>query len=75
MYHDGKGVVQSNTEAAKWYRKAAEQGYAQAQYNLGIAYLLGRAPQNRDLAIKWFKKSAAQGNQNAIAALKQLGVQ
>lgn len=25
-------------EATRWYRKSAEQGYAKAQYNLGVAY-------------------------------------
>lgn len=31
-YFTGKGVVRQNyTEAAKWYRKAAEQGHAEAQ--------------------------------------------
>jgi TPR repeat protein len=29
------------TEAAKWYRKAAEQGDARAQANLGVLYQFG----------------------------------
>lgn len=33
-----RGVDQSDTEAAAWYQKAADQGYAQAQYNLGVFY-------------------------------------
>ena len=31
MYKDGKGVQQDYAEAVKWYRKAAEQGKANAQ--------------------------------------------
>jgi TPR repeat protein len=31
-------------EAVKWYRKAADQGYAEAQLNLGMMYDEGRAP-------------------------------
>jgi uncharacterized protein len=31
MYYDGKGVPQDYAEAARWYRKAAEQGDALAQ--------------------------------------------
>ena len=31
MYEIGKGVGQSDATAAKWFRKAAEQGHAQAQ--------------------------------------------
>ncbi len=30
MYADGKGVPQDSAEAMKWYRLAAEQGYAAA---------------------------------------------
>ena len=35
MYDTGNGVAQNDTEALKWFRKSAEQGYAKAQYNLG----------------------------------------
>ena len=34
----GEGVEQDYAEAVKWYRLAAEQGNADAQYNLGYAY-------------------------------------
>ena len=37
-YDDGEGVAKDQVEAAKWFRKAAEQNYAQAQYNLGVCY-------------------------------------
>jgi len=33
MYDKGQGVPQDYAEALKWYRKAAEQGFAEAQYN------------------------------------------
>jgi len=40
-YDNGQGVKQDYTEAARWYRKAAEQGYALAQFNLGnMCYVL-----------------------------------
>ena len=35
-YEKGDGVTQDNQKAADWYSKAAEQGYADAQYRLGI---------------------------------------
>ena len=38
MYDYGKGVLEDDKEAVKWYRKAAEQGLAGAQYNLGVMY-------------------------------------
>ena len=60
-----KGVElydQSNyTEAAKWFRKAAEQGHAGAQYNLGLCYANGEGvPQNYAEAAKWWRKAAEQ---------------
>ena len=33
---DGEGVAKDEVEAAMWYRKAAEQGHATAQYNLCV---------------------------------------
>ena len=41
MYDEGRGVPENDTEAVKWYRKAAEQGDASAQYNLGVMYANG----------------------------------
>jgi hypothetical protein len=51
-------------EAVKWYRLAAEHGYAPAQDSLGNMYLTaeGGLPKNVDLALKWFRKAAEQGN-------------
>ena len=36
-----RGVPQDRAQAAAWYRKAAEQGDAQAQFNLGLMYRYG----------------------------------
>jgi hypothetical protein len=38
MYDFGKGVLKDAKQAASWYQKAAEQGYAKAQSNLGAMY-------------------------------------
>ena len=43
MYDNGDGVPQDYKEAVKWYRLAAEQGDAAAQYNLGIMYKMAKA--------------------------------
>ena len=40
-YENGEGVAKDDVEAVKWYRKAAEQGDAYAQHNLGLAYSYG----------------------------------
>ena len=48
----------------------AEQGNANAQFNLGGFYLMGFGmPQDEEEAVKWFRKSAEQGNSNALLAL------
>ena len=39
-YAKGLGVPQDYKEAVKWYRLSAEQGVAQAQYNLGVWLIL-----------------------------------
>ena len=36
MYSDGRGVLQDYKQAVYWYKKAAKQGNAKAQFNLGI---------------------------------------
>ena len=63
MYEIGLGVAQDDVEAAKWYRKAAEQGYAAAQSNLGEMYRDGRGVAKDDVeAYKWFLLGEGQGD-------------
>jgi len=58
-----QGVPQDHVQAAAWHRKAAEQGNAQAQYNLGDLYDHGRGvPQDYAQAAFWYRKAAEQGN-------------
>ena len=53
-------------EAVKRYRKAAEQGDADAQAVLGAYYFLGYGvTQNFAEAVKWWKKAAEQGLKDA----------
>lgn len=42
LYHNGQGVAQDYAQAAVWFRKAANQGDADAQSNLGSAYSNGQ---------------------------------
>ncbi|MBT5519105.1 MAG: sel1 repeat family protein [Rhodobiaceae bacterium] len=49
-------------QAVKWFRKAAEQGNAFAQFNLGVMYAKGEGvPQNDAQALKWYRKATEQG--------------
>ena len=66
MYSSGEGVTQDHKEAAKWYRLAAEQGYALAQNNLGLMYSKGQGVPEDDMeAVKWYLKAAEQGHSRA----------
>jgi len=73
MYANGRGVPQDAAEAVKWYRKAADQGDATGQYNLGWMYANGRGvPQDDAEAVKWYRKAADQGDARAQSALATL---
>lgn len=66
LFRKGEGVPQNYKEAAKWYRLAAEQGDAKAQYDLGFMYHKGQGvPQNYKEAAKWFRLAAEQGDAQA----------
>ena len=61
MYDHGRGVEQSYEKAVEWYRKAAEQGYANTQCRLGSMYHDGRGvEQSYKTAVEWYRKSAEQ---------------
>jgi hypothetical protein len=61
MYYAGESVPQDYAEAAKWYRKAAEQGNAKAQGSLGFIYLMGRGvPQDYVISHMWFNLAGAR---------------
>lgn len=52
--------------AVKEWRAPAQQGDADAQYDLGYAYLSGKGvDKNIDTALIWLKKAAAQGHLRA----------
>lgn len=62
LYSVGKGVKQDYVEAARWYRKAAEQGKVLAQSNLAYLYSEGKGVRQDDAeALKWDRKAADQG--------------
>jgi TPR repeat protein len=55
---------------AESFRKAAEQGDAEAQYNLGNAYHYGRGvAQDYAEAVKWWRKATEQGSATAQYSL------
>lgn len=86
MYYTGEAVSKSVTGhvfdndpglAAGWFYRAAEQGYADAQFNLGLMYVEGDGvDQDIAQAVELFKKAAEQGNidaQNNLGAMYYTG--
>ncbi len=62
----GRGVPQDYREAAKWYRKAADQGDALSQTFLGLMYRHGQGvAQDYVQALMWYNLAAAQGEKRA----------
>jgi tetratricopeptide (TPR) repeat protein len=63
--------------ALRWYRKAADQGNASAQANLGWMYENGQGiSQDSAEALRWFRKAADQGDawaQNNLGVLYRSG--
>ena len=60
-YDNGQGVAKDDAEAVKWYRKAAEQNDAWAQFNLGYCYANGQGvAKDKVEAVKWYRKAAEQ---------------
>jgi TPR repeat protein len=50
-------------QAVEWFRKAADQGHARAQGNLGWMYERGRGVAQDDVqAVEWYCKAADQGD-------------
>ena len=70
MYANGEGVPQDYGEGVRWYRLAADQGFASAQYNLSGMYLNGRGvPQDDGEAVRWHRLAADQGHASAQVSL------
>jgi TPR repeat protein/parvulin-like peptidyl-prolyl isomerase len=72
-YSDGVGVAEDAAQAANWWKKAAEQGLAGAQYLLGLAYSDGRGiEEDKSEALTWYEEAAEQGDASAEMALAYL---
>ncbi|EDT4416641.1 sel1 repeat family protein, partial [Salmonella enterica subsp. enterica serovar Typhimurium var. 5-] len=82
-YKYGIGVAQDQAVSWKWFRSAAEQGEADAQFNLARIYE-GHAndtfyrrharpvPADDSEAVNWYRRSAEQNHTQAQVKLAQL---
>ncbi|MCX7108694.1 MAG: tetratricopeptide repeat protein [Proteobacteria bacterium] len=74
-YAKGESVPRNIAEAVKWFRMAAMQGHAEAQFSLGLLYHFGHNQgihQNYAETAKWWLMAAEQGDAKAQSALAQL---
>ena len=68
--HGMYGVTSNQEEAAKWFRKSAVQGFAEAEDGLGVCCRDGIGiPKELAEAVKWFRRAADQGYVDAQANL------
>ncbi|MDQ0134009.1 localization factor PodJL [Neorhizobium galegae] len=72
-FTDGKGVKTDLSEAANWYKLAADRGLAPAQYRLANLFEKGTGV-SRDLtkAMTYYKQAADAGNASAMHNLAVL---
>jgi len=73
-YENGWGSLTIEAEAVYWYRKAAEQGYPPAEYDLGRMVADGRGVRKNEAeAEAWFQRAAEKGIREAQTRLEALG--
>lgn len=59
--------------AARWFRKAAERGLKDSQFNLAVLHEQGLGvPRNPEDAVFWYSLAAVQGDDEAAAKAKAL---
>ncbi len=59
-------AASDDAQAERWFRLAAEQGLADAQYDLGLMYVDGKGVVEDDMqGAHWLHKAADQGHANA----------
>ena len=69
----GLGVKINLSKAVYWFEKAANQGFDNSQYELGLMYATGKGvTQNYQNAIFYWQQAATHGNENAKKALQVL---
>jgi TPR repeat protein len=65
-FYGRNGETKDYSQALVWYQKAAAQGNANAQNNLGVMYANGwGVPMNLAQAVLWYRKAADQGDVTA----------
>ena len=67
---DARGDDALFREAYGWLSRAAQQGYADAESDVGYCYLAGQGvSENHGEAVKWFRRAVGKGSGTAMAHL------
>lgn len=71
---NGYGPIQLDAaEAARWYRKSADQNYGEAQFALAQAHAFGRGvASDKDESLRWLRRSATNNFTPAMLSLAKL---
>jgi hypothetical protein len=73
LYRNGQGFSRDYKQAIKWFRLAAAQGNADAQFNLGLMYAAGQSvPLDNVRSHMWLALSNANGYADAAATMRDL---
>lgn len=70
IYYNGQGIPEDEKQAVFWWKKAAAQGYVEAMFQLGSAYLFGSStarfvPDPDREAATWYFQAASAGHAEA----------
>ncbi|MGE4088407.1 MAG: tetratricopeptide repeat protein [Immundisolibacter sp.] len=74
LYYHGHGVRESDAHALQWFERAARQGLADAQFQVGNMYAYGLVELSGDadparVAAQWYFEAARQGHAEAQYSL------
>lgn len=73
MLSTGSGVKKDEAQAFEWFAKAADQGFAPAEYRLGFIYWHGKGVFiDKMKAVDWLKKAVAKEFPSAQAMLGEI---
>ena len=74
-YFEGAGGQKDTTLAAQWFRRAAEKGVTDSQFNLGRLYEEGYGvAKDPAAAYRWYVAAAKSGDAEAKAAAERMRV-
>ncbi len=72
LYKNAWGVEFDARKAERWHLMAAEQGYPEGQYNLGVLYVQEWGVKDCNKGMAWVHKAANQGHAKAHLLLARI---